>query len=66
MDGAVNCKVLELTIAGWVTCAASILYYAVVRLDNLGRCVDAAVEMGAGGPCSMGGFKTGRLLLGCN
>src|ERR1700674_3562496 len=55
--------VLELSVAGYGTRLASILYYAVVRLDNLGRCVERAADSGDEAVCSSGCFETGRLPL---
>jgi hypothetical protein len=49
--------VLEPSIAGYGTAAASILYYAVVRLDNLGRCVERAADAGDREVCSSEGAR---------
>jgi hypothetical protein len=40
--------VLEPTVAEYGTGVAAILYYALVRLDNLGRCVDSVAAAGDG------------------
>jgi hypothetical protein len=53
----VDWMVLEPSVAGYGTGLASILYYAVLRLDNLGRCVDDAGDAGDAGDsrvCSNG------------
>ncbi len=56
--------VLEPRVARYGTREASILYYAPVRLDNLGRCVERAADAGNRVVCSNGCFITGRRLLG--
>ena len=55
--------VLGPSVARYGTRAASILYYALVRLDNLGRCVDVARDAGDRVVSPSRCFITGRRLL---